>query len=113
MSLKIVVFVEPQGYLIAFYFLLNIIRFFLIFASYPLIARIGIGTNWREAVFMSYGGLRGGVGIALSLSLYAEIGEYFNIWSIILFERLYILRLVSIPTNNCLRWTCGGNASQR
>jgi NhaP-type Na+/H+ or K+/H+ antiporter len=108
-----VVFVEPQGYLIAFYFLLNIIRFFLIFASYPLIARIGIGTNWREAVFMSYGGLRGGVGIALALSLYAEIGEHFNIWSIILFERLYILRLVSIPTNNCLRWTCGGNASQR
>lgn len=45
----------------------------MIFASYPLIARIGIGTNWREAVFMSYGGLRGGVGIALALSLYAEI----------------------------------------
>ena len=32
---------------------------------------------YREAVFMSYGGLRGAVGIALALYLHAEVGTQF------------------------------------
>jgi NhaP-type Na+/H+ or K+/H+ antiporter len=67
--------VLSQGYLFVLFILLNIIRIFLIFTSFPLISRIGIGTNWREAFFMSYGGLRGAVGISLALSLLAEVGE--------------------------------------
>ena len=47
------------------------------FAFYPVTSRIGIGTTWREAVFMSYGGLRGAVGIALALSLHAEVCEWY------------------------------------
>ncbi|KAL3804615.1 hypothetical protein ACHAW5_000089 [Stephanodiscus triporus] len=61
------------GYLIVLFILLNIIRFFLIYASYPLISKIEIGTNWQEAFFMSYGGLRGPVAISLALTLYAEV----------------------------------------
>ena len=68
-------YVLSQGYLFLLFILLNIIRFFLIFTSYPLISRIGIGTNWQEAFFMSYGGLRGAVGISLALSLNAEVGK--------------------------------------
>ncbi len=66
---------EPRdwGYLFALFFLLQAIRFFLIFAFYPLISNIGIGTSWQEAVFSSYSGLRGAVGIALALSLTAEV----------------------------------------
>ncbi len=66
---------EPQdwGYLFLLFLLLLAIRFFLIFAFYPLISNIGIGTDWREALFMSYSGLRGAVGLALALSLHTEV----------------------------------------
>ena len=50
-------------------------RFVLMFSFYPLLSRIGLGTNWREAVLMSYSGLRGTVGIALSLALFSDVGE--------------------------------------
>jgi NhaP-type Na+/H+ or K+/H+ antiporter len=58
--------------------------FALVFTFYPLTARIGIGTNMKEAVFMSYTGFRGPVGIALSLSLFANVftGRLF-IWCLI------------------------------
>lgn len=58
-----------QGYLVLLYVLLIVIRFVLIFGLYPITSRIGIGTNVKESVFMSYGGFRGAVGIALALSL--------------------------------------------
>jgi sodium/hydrogen exchanger 10/11 len=48
----------------------------LIFAFYPLISVIGIGTSWQEAMFMSYSGLRGAVGLALALSLFSEVYEF-------------------------------------
>ena len=57
------------GYLVALWLLLIVIRFILVFGFYPIISRIGIGSSWKEAVFMSFGGFRGTVGIALSLSL--------------------------------------------
>lgn len=63
------------GYLFVLFLLLQAIRFFLIFAFYPLISVIGIGTSWQEAIFMSYSGLRGAVGLALALSLFSEVYE--------------------------------------
>lgn len=45
------------------------------FGFYPIISRIGIGSSWKEAVFMGFGGFRGTVGIALSLSLANTIFE--------------------------------------
>ena len=53
--------------------ILIVIRFVLVFGLYLLTASIGIGTNWKEAVFMSYGGFRGSVGIALAVSLHSSI----------------------------------------
>ena len=49
------------------------IRFFLVFSFYPVLSRIGLKTNWRECFFISFGGLRGAVGIALALALDAEV----------------------------------------
>lgn len=43
------------------------------FSFYPILSRIGLKTNWRECFFISFGGLRGAVGIALALALDAEV----------------------------------------
>ncbi|KAL3781604.1 hypothetical protein ACHAW5_010534 [Stephanodiscus triporus] len=64
------------GYLVLLYVLLIVIRFVLIFGLYPITSRIGIGTNVKESVFMSYGGFRGTVGIALALSLNSTVHQY-------------------------------------
>jgi len=65
--------VEDWGYLALLFVILIAIRFLLVFGLYPLTSRIGIGTNVKESIFMSYGGFRGSVGIALALSLSAQV----------------------------------------
>ena len=64
---------KDWGYLILLYVIVQTIRFFLVFAFYPILSRIGLKSNWREAIFLSFGGLRGAVGIALALSLDNEV----------------------------------------
>lgn len=54
---------QDWGYLFVLYILITAIRFFLFFSFYPIISRIGLKSSWQEAVFQSYGGLRGAVGI--------------------------------------------------
>ncbi|VEU42689.1 unnamed protein product [Pseudo-nitzschia multistriata] len=46
--------------------------------SYPITVRIGLRTNWQETAFQIYGGLRGAVGIALSIALDNQVLEYGN-----------------------------------
>jgi NhaP-type Na+/H+ or K+/H+ antiporter len=58
---------KDWGYLFALYIFLILIRFFLMFAFYPITFNIGLRTNWQETVFSSYAGLRGAVGIALAI----------------------------------------------
>jgi len=67
---------KDWGYLLLVFVLLVVIRFFLIFAFYPITSRMGIGQSIKEAIFMSYGGLRGAVGIALALTLYNDTLEH-------------------------------------
>jgi NhaP-type Na+/H+ or K+/H+ antiporter len=57
------------GYLFVLYIFLMLIRFFLLFACYPITASIGLGTSLQETLFSSFAGLRGAVGIALAISL--------------------------------------------
>jgi len=61
------------GNLILLYILLHVIRAFLFGVAYPITANIGLKTNWQETVFQVYGGLRGAVGIALSIALDNEV----------------------------------------
>jgi len=57
------------AYLMVFYVLCMIIRFVQVGIFYPVLSRIGLKSNWKEGVFLAYGGLHGSVGVALGLSL--------------------------------------------
>jgi len=67
--------VSEWMYLVLLYALIMVIRVFQVGLFYPLFSSIGLQSNWKEAVFLSYGGLRGAVGIALALSLNRSVIE--------------------------------------
>eukprot|EP01039_Chlorochromonas_danica_P001214 gene1214-1324_t len=66
---RILVKVNPMdwAYLIAFYAALMVIRFITVFMLFPSISTIGHRCTVKEAVFMSWAGLRGALGMALAL----------------------------------------------
>ncbi|KAH8740877.1 Na+/H+ and K+/H+ antiporter [Cryptosporidium ryanae] len=49
-----------------------IIRGIMVFALSPLLTRIGYGLTFKEAIILIWGGLRGGVSLALAMSLESE-----------------------------------------
>lgn len=61
---------EDGYYLIFLYFALNIARFIMIAVVSPLLSRIGYGLSWQNMVVMTWGGLRGAVGICLALQTF-------------------------------------------
>lgn len=62
-------------WLFVMYLLVMIIRFVQVAIVYPLFKRMGLKSNLKEAIFLSFAGMRGAVGIALSLSLYRKANE--------------------------------------
>lgn len=62
--------VDDFLYLILLYFSLNLIRFFMLLLMSPILSRIGYGMPWQNMIVMMWGGLRGAVGICLSLEVY-------------------------------------------
>jgi NhaP-type Na+/H+ or K+/H+ antiporter len=63
------------AWLLALYLLVLLIRFIQVGLFYPVISRIGLKSDWREATFLAYGGLRGAVGVALGLTLVRHVFE--------------------------------------
>lgn len=60
------------GYLFLLYALLNVIRAVAILLLYPALQRTGYGINLKWSLVMSWGGLRGAVGLALGLILVTD-----------------------------------------
>ena len=42
----------------------------MLLIMFPLISRIGYGLTWQNMIVMTWGGLRGAVGICLALDVY-------------------------------------------
>ena len=53
--------------MVLFFLLMNVVRLLVTFISFPALKRMGYGLTIREALVLSYGGLRGTLGLALSL----------------------------------------------
>jgi NhaP-type Na+/H+ or K+/H+ antiporter len=49
------------------YLFMNLIRFVFLFASVPLLNRLGYGFSWPEASIATWGGLRGAVGLSMAI----------------------------------------------
>jgi NhaP-type Na+/H+ or K+/H+ antiporter len=87
---------------------LNAIRFALTFSFYPVLSRIGLKSNLSEATFISFGGLRGAVGIALALSLEAEVlqatneGSEYQLWVTTLFGMVGGVSFLTLLINGSL-----------
>ena len=47
----------------------QIVRAVVVLVAMPLLRRVGYGLTWQEAVVLVWSGLRGAVGLALSLFL--------------------------------------------
>lgn len=60
---------EDFGYVILMYLLVMIVRVIMVVGFYPILSKRGIKINYREAIFLSFAGLRGGVALALVLLL--------------------------------------------
>jgi NhaP-type Na+/H+ or K+/H+ antiporter len=57
---------------VAAWFILLIIRYICIFLFYPCLSRLGYGFTLKEAILVSYGGLRGAVGLALAIMVHND-----------------------------------------
>lgn len=62
-------------YLLVLYLLVMLIRLIQVALFFPLFSRVGLKSDWKESVFLCYGGLRGAVGVALALSLNRSVRE--------------------------------------
>jgi NhaP-type Na+/H+ or K+/H+ antiporter len=62
-------------YGILLYILLLVIRFIANALLFPVLKRTGYGIDWSSYIIMSWGGLRGAVGLALALALDEAAGD--------------------------------------
>lgn len=92
------------GILILLYIGLNLIRFTMIMMLYPLMKRLGYGLSKRESVILTWGGLRGALGMTLALMVAntPEIPE--DIRKEILFFTAGIVTLTLSVNATTMRW---------
>lgn len=65
---------------VIFYVIMNVARYLMIIILLPLINKTGYPLNWKDTIILSYGGVRGALGLALALIIYkdAELSDRFK-----------------------------------
>ncbi len=51
---------------------MNLARYLMILILFPLINKSGYPLNWKDAIVLAYGGVRGALGLALALIIYQD-----------------------------------------
>ncbi|OQR78208.1 sodium/hydrogen exchanger 7-like, partial [Tropilaelaps mercedesae] len=96
------------------YIAVTVFRFFMIGVLSPFLCRLGYGLQWQDAVVMTWGGLRGAVGLALALSVarnpYIEHPEVGHKILIHVSGIVMLTLLVNATTTNMLLRVLGMNA---
>lgn len=92
------------GILILIYVCLNLIRFAMIMLLYPLMKRMGYGLSKRESVILTWGGLRGALGMTLALMVSYTPAIPEDVRSQILFFTAGIVTLTLCVNATTTRW---------
>jgi NhaP-type Na+/H+ or K+/H+ antiporter len=61
---------SDAGMMISLFVILHVVRGLVILIHYPILKRIGYGLNWKEAIVLTVGALKGTIAIALGLIVY-------------------------------------------
>lgn len=86
------------------YLWITLVRGLMVTLSFPLLRRVGYGIDWREAVIMVHGGLRGSLCILLSFAIAASPGVSPRTASLTLFfaSGLVLLMCINVVTTGPL-----------
>ena len=90
--------------LLLIYVCLNLFRFAMIMLLYPLMKRMGYGLSKRESVILTWGGLRGALGMTLALMVSYTPAIPEDIRSQILFFTAGIVTLTLCVNATTTRW---------
>lgn len=92
------------GVLVLIYAGLNLFRFLMIMILYPVMKRLGYGLSKRESVILTWGGLRGALGMTLALMVSYTPSIPEDIRSQILFYTAGIVTLTLSINATTMRW---------
>lgn len=92
------------GVLIVMYIALNLFRFLMITLLYPIMKSLGYGLTKRESVILTWGGLRGALGMTLALMVSYTPAIPEEIRSQILFFTAGIVTLTLSINATTMRW---------
>lgn len=95
------------GVLLLIYVGLNVFRFLMIMMLYPLMKRLGYGLSKRESVILTWGGLRGALGLTLALMVSYTPAIPEDIRSQVLFFTAGIVTLTLCINATTTRWLLG------
>lgn len=93
--------------LLLLYVALNLFRFVMIMLLYPLMKHLGYGLNRRESFILTWGGLRGALGLTLALMVSYTPAIPESIRSQVLFFTAGIVTLTLCVNATTTRWLLG------
>lgn len=92
------------AFLLVVYIGINLIRMIMVALFYPFMARSGYGISKREAVILTWGGLRGALGLTLALMVSYTVSIPETIRGHILFLTAGIVTLTLLINATTMRW---------